>query len=104
MEERNWAQYNSPKNIAMSLTCEAAELLEIFRWLTEEESFQVMHNSKTKEAVQHEIGDVLINIIYLASLLDVDLVEVAHEKLSLIGKKYPVSDWKGKRPTGSLSS
>lgn len=94
--ERDWEKYHSPKNLVMSLTCEAAELLEIFQWLTEEESNKVMESPKTREAVRQEIGDVMNNLVYIASILNVDLLEAAHDKLVINEQKYPASIWRGR--------
>jgi len=86
--ERNWEQYHSPKNIAMSLTVEVAELLEHFQWITEEES-RHLSDDKRKELAD-EIGDVLIYLLNLADKLDINLVEAAKQKLEKNREKYPV--------------
>ncbi len=88
--DRNWEKFHSPKNLAMSLSCEAAELLEHFVWLTEEESTQVMQDPQKAEAVRQEIGDVLNNLVYLADRLGVDPLQAAHDKILLNEQKYPI--------------
>ena len=91
--ERDWDQFHSPKNLAMALSVEAAELMEHFQWLTEEQS-RVLPDEKKNE-VRHELADVLIYLIRLADKLDIDLDEAAKEKLVLNAKKYPIDKAKG---------
>ena len=74
----------------MSLSCEIAELLEHFIWLTEEESTQVMKDPQKAEAIRHEIGDVMNNLVYLADRLGVDPIQAAHDKIPLNEQKYPI--------------
>lgn len=85
---RAWESYHTPKNLAMALSVEAAELLEPFQWLTPEQSLQL--NAEQHEAVRQEIADVLIYLTRLADLLDIDLLDAAADKLALNARKYPV--------------
>ncbi len=87
-EARAWKRYHTPKNLAIALAVEAAELLEPFQWLTPEESAAL--NDVQREAVRQEIADVLIYLTRLADLLDIDLLEAAADKLALNARKYPV--------------
>jgi NTP pyrophosphatase (non-canonical NTP hydrolase) len=91
--ERDWDQFHSPKNLAAALAVEAAELLERFQWLTEEES----RNLPTAELnrVRQEMADVLNYLVRLADKLDVDLVKAASEKIALNALKYPVEKSRG---------
>ena len=91
--ERDWHLYHSPKNLTSALIVEAAELLEPFMWLTQEES----HNlpEKKKEAVRQEMADVLIYLVSLANCLDIDLIKAAEDKLAINAAKYPVDKAKG---------
>ena len=73
--KRDWDKFHNPKNLAMSLACESGELLEIFRWLTEEESSQTKMDHRCKEQVAHELADILLNAIRLADLMDINLTE-----------------------------
>ena len=91
--ERDWDQFHSPKNLAMALSVEAAELLEHFQWLTEEAS-KNLSDSKRAE-VKLELADVLIYLVRLADKLDVDLFAAAKEKISLNAAKYPIDKAKG---------
>ena len=88
-QARAWETYHTPKNLAMALTVEAAELLEPFQWLTAEQSQNL--SPEQHEAVRQEIADVLIYLTRLADLLDIDLLEAAAAKLAINGRKYPVA-------------
>src|SRR5712672_3860227 len=92
-EERDWDQFHSPKNLAMALAVEAAELLEHFQWLKEEESKELADEKRA--AVQQELADVLIYLVRLADKLGVDLMNAAEEKIKLNAEKYPVAKAKG---------
>ena len=86
--ERDWEQFHSPKNLAAALTVEAAELLEQFQWLTEDQSRQL---DETKlAAVRHELADVFLYLLQLADKLNVDLAAAARDKLQVNAHKYPV--------------
>lgn len=89
-KDRNWEKFHTPKNLAMSLSCEVAELLEHFVWLTEQESTQVMQDPAKAKAVKQEVGDVLNNLTYLAAVLGIDPVQAAHDKIALNEQKYPL--------------
>ena len=86
---RRWEQYHSPKNLAMALTGEVGELVEIFQWLTEEESRSVAQDPQTAQAVRDELADVLIYLVELAAALGVDLNEAVNAKLVKNAMKYP---------------
>ncbi len=87
-EERGWDKFHSPKNLAMALMVEAAELAEHFQWLTEEESRDLPEEELLK--VKDEIGDVLIYLVNLADKLALDPVQAAHDKIVKNIEKYPV--------------
>ncbi|MFV2055202.1 MAG: nucleotide pyrophosphohydrolase [Thiohalomonadales bacterium] len=91
--ERDWDQFHSPKNLSMALIGEAAELLEHFQWLTEEQSRQLPPD-KLKE-VAFEIADIQIYLIRIADKLGVDIISTVDEKIALNQKKYPVEKVKG---------
>ena len=90
---RDWQQFHSPKNLAMALCVEAAELLEHFQWLTAEQSARL--NSRHTRAVANEIADVLIYLTRLADVLQIDLLDAAQRKLRQNARKYPVSRARG---------
>ncbi len=91
--ERDWDQFHSPKNLASALAVEAAELLEPFQWLSEEQSRALP--PETAEAVRMEIADVLIYLVRLADKLEVNLVQAAMDKIAANALKYPPDKVKG---------
>jgi dCTP diphosphatase len=92
-EERDWDQFHSPKNLASALAVEAAELLERFQWLTEDESRNLPPPELAK--VREEMADVLNYLVRLADKLDVNLVEAARDKIKLNAAKYPADKSRG---------
>ena len=91
--EREWDRDHTPKNLAMALIVEAAELAEHFQWLTAEES-QSPQDGK-REKIRDELADVLIYLVELADTLDVDLAAAARDKLGKNALKYPVEKARG---------
>lgn len=91
--ERDWEQFHSPKNLAAALTVEAAELLEHFQWLTEEQSRNLAVDRRA--AVGEELADVLLYLLQIADKLQIDLVAAANDKLLLNAAKYPVAQARG---------
>lgn len=90
IEKRNWQQFHTPKNLTMALTVETAELLEIFQWMTAEESCQI--DNKTLNHVEEEIGDIMIYLTTLATSLGLDPLSAAQKKLQINAIKYPIED------------
>lgn len=88
-DERDWQQYHSPKNLAMALTGEVGELVEIFQWLTEAQSLEAAKTPATAQAVRDELADVLLYLVRLSSVLGVDLNEAVTQKLVKNAIKYP---------------
>ncbi len=91
--DRDWEQFHSPKNLAVALSVEAAELLERFQWLTEPQSAALSPEDRSK--VGDELADVLLYLIRLADKLDLDLIACAREKLRVNAEKYPVDKARG---------
>lgn len=91
--ERDWDQFHSPKNLAMALIAEAAELVEHFQWLTLEQSQEL--DAAKREAVSHELADILIFLIRTADKLDVDLISATWDKIALNEKRYPADRVRG---------
>ena len=85
---RDWDQYHSPKNIAMALSVEAAELVEIFQWKTEAQSASL--DERDLQAARHEIADVLLYLLTISRVLGIDILQAAQEKLELNAQKYPL--------------
>ena len=90
---RDWDQFHSPKNLSMALSAEAGELLEVFQWLTEEQSRAL--DPKVKAAVSDEIADVLLYLVRLGDKVGIDPVAEARRKLVENEKKYPADKARG---------
>ena len=88
--ERNWSQFHSPKNLSMALAAEAAELLEIFQWLTDDQSKGLINNDKEMLLVKEEIADVFIYLVRLADKMDIDIEKAVLDKMALNEQKYPI--------------
>lgn len=88
-EERGWVRFHTPKNLASALSVEAAELLEVFQWMTPDESNAVMLDDGTRGAVLDEIADVLIYLVRLADVLELDLVTAALSKVDRNELRFP---------------
>ena len=93
-DERDWNQFHNPKNLAMALSVEASELVEIFQWLTPEQAEEIMSTNES-EHVKEEIADVMIYLIRLADKLNIDLEDAVADKIVKNGEKYPVDTSKG---------
>jgi NTP pyrophosphatase (non-canonical NTP hydrolase) len=91
---RDWNQFHSPKNLAMALAAESGELLEIFQWLTEEQSRTL--DPKAQARATEEIADILLYLVRLGDQLGIDPVAAARQKLVENGRKYPVEKARGK--------
>jgi dCTP diphosphatase len=91
--EREWEPFHSPKNLAMALSVEAAELAEIFQWLTEAQSRRLP--PAALEAASDEIADVLLYMIRLCDKLEVDPILAAQRKMVKNAAKYPVDKARG---------
>lgn len=91
--DRDWEQFHSPKNLAAALAVEAAELLEPFQWLTEEQSCHL--DAEQLTAVRDEVADVLLYLIRLADKLDIDLDAAARDKIVRNALRYPVAKARG---------
>jgi len=94
VDERDWAQFHSPKNLAMAMIVEAAELVEHFQWNTELES-SVLDDAK-REQVGHELADTFVYLLRIAEVLNIDLIDVTNKKIALNALKYPVDKARGK--------
>ena len=93
VEERDWAQFHSPKNLAMAMIVEASEVVEHFQWLTEHESRNL--DNQKKELVGQELYDTLVYLLRIAEVCGIDLIEAANKKIDLNAQKYPVEQCKG---------
>jgi dCTP diphosphatase len=91
--QRDWDQFHSPKNLAMALIAEAAELVEHFQWLTEDES-RALGAERLRE-VRLELADIFIYLIRTADKLGVDLVAAAYDKIAINEERYPADRVRG---------
>ena len=91
--ERDWEQFHSPKNLAMALSVEVAELVEHFQWLTEEQSRTL--DAQRLEQVRLELADVFIYLLRISDRLGVDLLRAAADKIVLNEQKYPADRVRG---------
>ena len=90
-EERAWGIFHTPKNLAMALAIEAAELQELFLWKNDREILDLLPDNSFGTRVQEELADILIFLLYLAEATGVDLSEAVKAKLIKNQAKYPVS-------------
>ena len=92
-EERDWEQFHSPKNLSMALAVEACEIMEIFQWLTQEQSKNLSEEKMTE--LKYELADVTIYVVRLADKLGIDLLSATKEKMAKNRKKYPADKVRG---------
>ena len=94
-DEREWDQFHTPKNLVMALSGEVGELTEIFQWLTEEESRNIVRSKEVMEKIEQEIADIQIYLIRLAQKLDVPIEDSVMKKIKKNAEKYPIHLAKG---------
>ena len=93
-DDRDWKQFHNPKDLAVSICIEAAELLELFQWKTAEESARFA--AENRERVSEEIADVAIYLVELADITGIDLAKAIDAKLEKNAQKYPVEKSRGR--------
>jgi len=91
--ERDWERFHAPKNLAMALSVEAAELLEVFQWMPDADSRNLA--PAAREAASQEIADVLLYLVQLSDALGVDPIAAAERKMVVNAAKYPVEKARG---------
>ena len=96
VDQRDWNQFHSPKNISMSMAIEAAELMEHFQWTSMQESREVVSDPEKLAAVGEELADVLCYALALANQLDIDVSETIEKKMQKNRLKYPAQDFQGR--------
>ncbi len=94
-DERDWAQFHNPKDLAVSVTLEAAELLELFQWKSPPEVKEMAEDPACRAAAADEMADILILLLSASDALRVDLYEAVLEKLEKNADKYPVEKARG---------
>lgn len=96
VEARDWQRFHTPKNLSMALSGEAAELIELFQWKTETESWAIMDDPRSAEAVRDEIADIVLYTIRIADVLNIDIADAVHAKMAKNEAKYPADEFRGK--------
>lgn len=94
VEQRDWDRFHTPKNLAMALSVEVAEVVEHFQWVSEAESREL--SEEKTDQVRDELGDILIYLVQLSRKLGIDLIEAAHQKVAKNKLKYPAGRVRGK--------
>tara|TARA_B100001113_G_C21029544_1_gene587345 strand:+ start:106 stop:450 length:345 start_codon:yes stop_codon:yes gene_type:complete len=94
VSERDWEQFHTPKNIAMSVAIEAGELLECLQWDSPSKS-DILEDKKRLTAIADEIADVQIYLLRMCSMLEIDPVKNSMRKLELNKEKYPPEEFSG---------
>lgn len=95
-EDRDWDQFHDPKELAIGLSTEAAELLEHFRFQSPEQILEKMRTPATREAISDELADVLFFILRFSQMEHIDLSDALRHKIKISAKKYPIQLSKGK--------
>lgn len=93
-DEREWNTFHTPKNLAIDISVEAGELLEIFQWLSDEDVAKTLTTEKIED-IKDELADVMMGCILFAETINVDLLECVDKKIDKTAKKYPVEKVRG---------
>jgi NTP pyrophosphatase (non-canonical NTP hydrolase) len=96
VDQRDWHQFHTPKNLAMSLAIEAAELMEHFQWLGAEQSRAIAKQPEKSAAVGEELADVFCYVLAMANELGLDLATALRKKIRKNEEKYPVPEYRGR--------
>ena len=96
VDERDWKQFHSPKNLSMSISIESSELMELFQWLSLEEAKEVMKAGDIRDSAIDEIADVLIYAIAFCIRNNIDISAAIKQKMEKNAKKYPAEKFKGR--------
>lgn len=96
VDERAWQPFHSPKNLAMGIAVEAAELMECFLWLDLPASYETAKDPAKREAIADEMADVFCYLLNLSNVLGIDLSEALRAKMIKNAQKYPAEKYRGK--------
>lgn len=88
-DERGWEEFQTPKNLAMAMVVEAAELLEIFQWMSPEASVRIGDDAAKRQHLGEEIADVLVYLVQIADRAGIDIEAAVDRKIGLNAIKYP---------------
>ncbi len=94
VDERDWNQFHSPKNMSMGIAIEAAELMEHFLWSDAAQSFEVLE--KKRQEIEHEVADIAVFVLMFCAENNIDLSTAIEQKMALNAEKYSVEKSKGK--------
>ena len=94
-EDRDWRKFHDPKNLAMAIAVEAGELMEHFRWLRNEQSWDALKDAKTREEIEQEFADVMILLLEFASEATIDVRAAVERKMMINAARYPVEKSRG---------
>ena len=93
VQERDWEQFHTPKNLAMAMIVEAAEVVEHFQWNTPEESVHL--DDDRRREIGHELADTFVYLLRIAEVCGIDLIAAANDKIDLNARKYPADKVRG---------
>ena len=96
IRERDWEQFHDPKNLAMAIATEAAELMEHFRWVKNDASRDQVKDRATKAAVAEELADILAFALSFANAADIDITSALQAKMAKNAHKYPADRYRGR--------
>ncbi|MBK8267587.1 MAG: nucleotide pyrophosphohydrolase [Planctomycetes bacterium] len=96
VDERDWSQFHTPKNLSMSIAIEAAELMEHFQWLDTPDFPRIKEDAAAMEQIREELADVLCYAISFANAMGIDIDAALRDKMTKNAKKYPAEKFRGK--------
>ena len=94
--QRQWQKYHDPKNLSMSIAIEAAELMEHFQWVRNDELPELLHDQRHRQRIGEEIADVTCFLLGLVNVLELDLSSAVAGKMAKNAAKYPVETFRGR--------
>ena len=106
VEKREWQVYHDPKNLSMAIAIEAAELMEHFLWVRNDELPELLADVKRREGISEEIADIICFVLALANVMELDLAPAVARKIAKNAAKYPAATFHGRyfkpgaKPTG----
>lgn len=95
VRERDWEKFHSPKNLAMSISIEAAELMEIFQWFDTKGAASLLNKPQKAEHIKEELADILIYLISFCNLYKIDMADIIADKLRKNKSKFPAKQVRG---------
>ena len=93
-KDRNWEKFHNLKNLAISISIEASELVEIFQWEDQKSNFWI--KKKSAELIEHEVADVMLYLLMFADIAKIDIEKACINKIKINAKKYPVKKSRGR--------